>query len=270
MPELPEVETYVRDLESLLAGRMVMTTEVRWPSTIAEPDSSLFPQRMRGRCFVSFGRRGKYILLGLDNRETLVVHLRMTGELRVLAADVPVDKHTHVLFTLESGGILRYRDIRKFGRMWLVEDPDAIVGKLGPEPLSNDFSMDLLAQRLAGRKATIKGLLLNQAVVAGIGNIYADEALFRAQIHPRRAGGDLTKAEISRLWQAVRAVLQAGIDGRGSSLQDYAPPSGGKGIFQEQHQVFRRSGEPCSQCGAAIRRMVLSQRSTHFCPVCQK
>jgi formamidopyrimidine-DNA glycosylase len=288
VPELPEVETYVRALEPLLYGKTILAAEVRWPRTIAAPEASLFPDLIRGRRFVSFGRRGKYMLFGLDSGETLVVHLRMTGELRIHGADAPrqlrenaeeyglssapppVDKHTHVIFELDSAETLRFRDMRKFGRIWLVEDAQSVVGKLGPEPLEDDFAPRALAQRLAGRKANIKGLLLNQTVVAGVGNIYADESLFRAQIDPRRAGGALDDEEIIRLHQALREVLQAGIDAQGSSLRNYAPPTGGKGGFQEQFLVFRRTGAPCFRCNVPISRIVLGQRSTHFCPSCQK
>ena len=289
MPELPEVETYVRALNPLLSGKTILTAEVRWPRTIAAPDASIFPDLVRGRRFASFRRRGKYMLLGLDSGETLIVHLRMTGELRIhapaardqelgqaqvaSAADLPIapaDKHTHVIFLLETGEELRFRDTRKFGRIWLVTDEEAVVGKLGPEPLDADFLPQLLENALARRKANIKSLLLNQSIVAGVGNIYADEALFRARIDPRRAGGQLDAREIMRLHRGLRDVLQAGIEAQGSSLQNYAPPTGGKGGFQEQFQVFRRGGEPCFHCNAPVSRIVLAQRSTHFCPECQK
>ncbi len=277
MPELPEVETYVRALKPLLLGKTVLKAEVRWPRTIAAPDAARFTDLVRGQRFASFGRRGKYILLGLDSGETLIVHLRMTGELRVHPPPAPearpdappADKHTHVLFDLDTREQLRYRDTRKFGRIWLVEDTESVVGKLGPEPLDEDFVPQTLAHTLAGRKANIKALLLNQTVLAGVGNIYADESLFRARIDPRRAGGSLALAEIERLHLALRDVLLAGIKAQGSSVQNYAPPTGAKGGFQEQFQVFRRSGEPCYSCGTPISRIVLGQRSTHFCPACQ-
>ena len=277
MPELPEVETYVRALEPLLLGKTVLKAEVRWPRTIAAPDAARFTDLVRGRRFSSFNRRGKYMLFGLDSGETLVVHLRMTGELRLLpptqpdagTAPPPIDKHTHVLFDLDTSEQLRYRDTRKFGRIWLVDDSATVVGNLGPEPLDEDFLPQTLSQLLAGRKASIKSLLLNQTVLAGVGNIYADEALFRAGIDPRRAGGSLALEETKRLHLALRDVLLAGIEAQGSTVQNYAPPTGAKGGFQEQFQVFRRSGEPCFTCGTPVSRTVLSQRSTHFCPACQ-
>lgn len=270
MPELPEVETYVRELRPQLAGKRVVQGHVTWPRIIAQPDLNLFLDMIRGQRFDSFDRRGKYILLGLDSGQSLIIHLRMTGEVRVHPSAVPADKHTHLILDLEGGERLHYRDPRKFGRVWLVDDPDTVLGKLGPEPFSADFTPAGFGERLARRAASIKALLLDQTILAGVGNIYADEALFLAKIDPRRAGGALSPAETDALYAAVRAVLQAGIDGRGSSLQNYAPPTGGKGSFQEQHQVFRRTDQPCYHCGTPIRRVVLAQRSTHFCPTCQK
>ncbi|MEZ4832595.1 MAG: bifunctional DNA-formamidopyrimidine glycosylase/DNA-(apurinic or apyrimidinic site) lyase [Caldilineaceae bacterium] len=275
MPELPEVETYIRGLAPLLHGKCIVGAHVYWPRIVAVPeDVEAFTTLIQGRCFAHFDRRGKYMLFGLDSGETLIVHLRMTGELRVHAAEQPRDKHTHLVLALDSGERLHYRDQRKFGRVWLVDNPDRVLAKLGPEPLSSDFTPALLVGALKNRVAAVKALLLDQSIVAGVGNIYADEALFRAGIDPRRAGGDLKDAEIERLWQSVRAVLQMGIELRGSSLgsgpQNYTPPDGEPGAAQASHQVFRRTGLPCTVCGAPVERVVLAQRSTHFCPHCQR
>ncbi len=274
MPELPEVETYVRELEPLLGGRRVLAAEVRWQRTIAGPSPEEFVARIAGQRFVSFGRRAKYMLLGLDEGDTLIVHLRMTGHMYVKDAAEAPDAHTHVLFDLDDGRRVHYQDPRKFGRMWLTSQPEMILRKLGPEPLSDAFSGDQLAGKLAGRKAAIKALLLDQALTAGVGNIYADEALFRAGLHPLRPGGSLTPGEVERLRQAVAAVLTDGIAAAGSSLggsslQNYSRPGGQTGNFQEEHRVFRRTGQPCLTCGAPIERIVVGQRSTHFCPNCQ-
>ncbi len=226
------------------------------------------------RHFHTFRRRGKYLLLGLDDGHTLIVHLRMTGDLRVCpreeATARPPDRHTHVVFRLDRGDELRFRDPRKFGRMWLVEDPDRVVGHLGPEPLDPRLRAEELARRLAGRRATIKALLLDQRILAGIGNIYADEALHRAGIDPRRPGGSLDADQVAALLQAIRTVLAEAIQARGSSLRDYTPPDGSAGTYQEQHRVFRRDGQPCPVCGTPIQRTVLVQRSTYFCPTCQR
>lgn len=274
MPELPEVETYVRELEPLLGGRRILAAEVRWPRTIAGPSPEEFVARIAGQRFVAFGRRAKYMLLGLDGGDTLIVHLRMTGHMVVKDAAEAPDAHTHVLFDLDDGHRVHYQDPRKFGRMWLTSQPEMILSKLGPEPLSDAFSGEELAGKLAGRKAAIKALLLDQALTAGVGNIYADEALFRAGLHPLRPGGSLTPGEVERLRQAVAAVLTAGIAAAGSSLggsslQNYSRPGGQTGSFQDEHRVFRRTGQPCLTCGAPIERIVVGQRSTHFCPNCQ-
>lgn len=274
MPELPEVETYIRALAPLLQGKRIAGAHVYWPRTIAAPHADAFANLIQGRVFVHFDRRGKYMLFGLDTGETLIVHLRMTGELRVRPADLQPDKHTHLVLDLDSGERLHYRDQRKFGRVWLVGDVAHVLARLGPEPLSEDFTWAGLAHALAGRTAAIKALLLDQSIVAGVGNIYADEALFCAKIDPRRAGGDLTADEVVCLWQSVRAVLAKGIELRGSSLgrgpQNYIPPDGLPGEAQESHQVFRRTGLPCPVCGTPVQRVVLAQRSTHFCPSCQR
>jgi formamidopyrimidine-DNA glycosylase len=256
-----------------LKGKRIVDAQIFWPRIVAQPDPALFRELIRDRRLDTFGRRGKYLLFGLDSGETLIIHLRMTGELRVQPASVEADKHTHLLLALETGEQIHYRDQRKFGRIWLTEDAENVLGKLGPEPLSDDFSAADLARSLAGRTAPIKALLLDQSIVAGVGNIYADEALFRAGIDPRRPGGSLDGQRIDQLHEAIRWVLQQGIDLRGSSLgkgpQNYLPPNGIPGAAQESHQVFRRTGQPCPHCGQPIQRMVIAQSSTHFCPQCQ-
>jgi formamidopyrimidine-DNA glycosylase len=273
VPELPEVETYMRALAPQLKGKEIVDAQIFWPRIVAQPDPSLFLDLIRGRRFDTFGRRGKYMLFGLDSAETLIIHLRMTGELRVQPAHVDLDKHTHLLLNLKGGERIHYRDQRKFGRVWLVDDVESVLHKLGPEPLSEDFSAARLAIALAGRSAPIKALLLDQSIVAGVGNIYADEALFRAGINPRRPSGHLDESALARLHEAVCWVLQMGIDLRGSSLgsgpQNYLPPNGIPGAAQESHQVFRRTGQPCPRCGQPIQRIVIAQRSTHFCAQCQ-
>lgn len=274
MPEMPEVETYVRELAPLLAGRNVVGARVLWPRTIAVPLPDEFEQLMIGEGFTTFGRRGKYMLLGLTSGATLIVHLRMTGRVLVEAATAPIPSHTHVVLDLDDGRQVRYQDSRKFGRLWLVPDAALILRKLGPEPLSEEFTVEGFAGRLAGRSASIKALLLDQTIVAGAGNIYADEALFRAAIHPARLGGSLSPGEVAALHQALADVLADGIAHAGSSLgtsglQNYSRPGGQPGGFQEQFRVFRRTGKPCFICNTPIVRIILAQRSTHYCPVCQ-
>ena len=275
MPELPEVETYVRDLAPLLHGRTISAITIFWPRIIAEPTVDQFMHAIIGQRFATFGRRGKYMLLGLESGDTLLVHLRMTG--RVIVYDQPVtpSKHTHVVFDLVDGGQVHYQDSRKFGRLWLTANPALVLRKLGEEPLEGTLTTDYLAAKLADRRTSIKALLLDQSVIAGVGNIYADESLFLAGIHPARPGNTLSKAEIERLQLAVQTVLTRAIEQHGSSLgrsgiQNYARPSGEFGEFQEEHKVFQRTGQPCSTCEQAIQRIVLAQRSTHFCPHCQQ
>jgi formamidopyrimidine-DNA glycosylase len=274
MPELPEVETYVRDLEPLLAQHQVTAAQIYWPRTIAAPDADQFLQQIVGQRFVRFNRRGKYILLGLESGAHLIVHLRMTGHLLVLPPEVEPDQHTHMVLDLDDGRRVHYQDPRKFGRIWLTSDPAPVLANLGPEPLREEFTVETLAHKLAGRKASIKAILLDQRMVAGVGNIYADEALFRAGIHPARCAGDLQPAEIERLHSAIQAVLMAAIQRNGSTLgrsnvQNYLRPNGEPGGFQDEHAVYKRAGKPCLRCGEPIERMVLAQRGSHFCPQCQ-
>ena len=273
MPELPEVETYVRELEPALTGRTITAARVLWARTIAEPLAEEFTARIAGLGFASFERRGKYMLLGMSDGSTLIVHLRMTGKLLIQPGDTEPKLHTHVVIDLDDGTSLHYNDPRKFGRIWLVPDRATVLAKLGPEPFADDFDVADFAARLAKRNAHVKAVLLDQSLVAGVGNIYADESLFRAGIHPLRTGRSLTPDEIVRLHAAIREVLQAGITRRGStlggsSLQNYLRPGGMPGDFQNEFYVFRRTGQPCLVCGTPIERIIVAQRSTHFCPVC--
>lgn len=275
MPELPEVETYVRDLTPLLREQTITGVTVLWPRIIAAPTVAQFMEGVLGQRFTSFSRRGKYMLLGLNSGNTLLVHLRMTGRVIVYAQPMMPDKHTHVVFDLADGGQIHYQDSRKFGRLWLVTEPGTLLAKLGVEPFAPTFEVNYLAAKLSSRTATIKALLLDQSIVAGVGNIYADESLFLAGIHPARPGNSLTNVEIKKLHSAVQQVLARAIAQHGSSLgrssvQNYARPGGEFGEFQEEHKVFQRTGEPCLACSQPIQRIVLGQRSTHFCPICQQ
>jgi len=270
MPELPEVETTVRALRQPLIGSAI--TEVRndWPGHIVTPDLEELRARIYGQRIEAINRRGKYLIFTLSGGETLIIHLKMSGHLAVVGADTPTHKHVHTIFRLADGRELRFRDMRKFGRVYLVADPAEIVGKLGPEPLSPEFTVDLLTSRLAGRKRALKPLLLDQTVVAGIGNIYADEALFYAGLDPRRTAVSLTPAEITRLHAAIQKVLKLGIAREGASIDLYVKPDGSKGDMQNAVAVFRRTGKPCYACHTPIVRIVLGGRSTHFCPHCQR
>ena len=271
MPELPEVETVVRALRDPLVGRTFAALESYWPNQIVVPDDvKELESRIVGRTVTAITRRAKYIVMSLDDgAETLIVHLKMTGHLAVVPTDQLVHKHVRNLFKLEGGDDLRFRDIRKFGRIYLVKDPLEILHKLGPEPLEDDFTADVFKQRIEGRKRVIKPLLLDQTIVAGIGNIYADESLFYAKIRPDRTADTLTEPEVERLWAGIRDSLQKGVDREGASIDTYVKPDGTKGDMQNAVNVFRRTGHPCYDCGTLIERIVLAQRSTHFCPQCQ-
>jgi formamidopyrimidine-DNA glycosylase len=232
--------------------------------------------RIKGQTITSLDRRGKYILLHLSGEGTLIVHLRMSGHLAVVATDHPRHKHEHTILTLaprpETPHIqeeLRFRDQRKFGRLYLVQDPVEIVGKLGPEPLDENFSAADLQRLVAGRKRQLKPFLLDQSIVAGIGNIYADEALFYAGLHPLRQTDTLTEEEVNRLYTALRQVLLMGIEREGASIDLYVKPDGSRGDMQNAVVVFRRQGLPCFQCGRSIVKIRVGGRGTHYCAHCQ-
>ena len=269
MPELPEVETIVRALRPLLLNRTIIGVWNDWPRHIVTPDLAELQMRLPGSKIVDISRRGKYLVFHLDAPDTLILHLKMSGHLAVMGADQPMHPHVHTVFYLDNGQELRFRDQRKFGRVYLVRDPVAILGKLGPEPLSPTFTVAVLAARLGGRTRALKPLLLDQSVVAGIGNIYADEALFDARLHPQRAANSLSLGEVERLYSGIRHALQLGIDREGASISLYLKPDGQKGEMQNAVKVFRRTGQPCYECGRPIERIVLGGRSTHFCPHCQ-
>ncbi|MCO6451326.1 MAG: bifunctional DNA-formamidopyrimidine glycosylase/DNA-(apurinic or apyrimidinic site) lyase [Caldilineales bacterium] len=266
MPELPEVQTILDALEPLVVDQPISSVTILWPGVVERPGADEFQARMRGRRVLSTGRRGKYMLFNLDDASCLVMHLRMTGEMRVVPAAEPYHKHDRLAFRLADGQEWRFKDQRKFGRAYLVEDSAEIVGKLGPEPLAERFTGDFLRGQLSGRTAAIKSLLLDQRIVAGIGNIYADEALFRARLHPQRQGGSLTPSECDALAAAVKAVIRQALAELGTTLRDYRRPDGSPGEFQNSLQVFQRTGEPCPSCGTPISRIVVGGRSTHFCP----
>ncbi len=271
MPELPEVETIAADLRPHLIGAAFVAGHILWPRTLAAPTADLLNARLAGRRVVDVGRRGKYLLIHLEPAASLIFHLRMTGRLDVLAADagLPDGPHLRAWFALADGRRLAFTDARKFGRIWLVEDAAEVVGKLGPEPLDLAFTSEMLASRLRDRRAAIKSILLDQTVIAGVGNIYADEALFLAGIHPLRPASGLNEAEIGRLWDALRFVLRESVAARGTLLRDYRTPYGQEGVYQNRLRVYRRAGERCRRCGATIERIRVAQRSTHFCPCCQ-
>ncbi|MEZ4517126.1 MAG: DNA-formamidopyrimidine glycosylase [Chloroflexota bacterium] len=269
MPELPEVETVVRALRDPLVGRTIINVTTDWPRHIVTPDLPEMQARIGDKRVLAVNRRGKYLLFTLSEGETLIIHLKMTGHLAVVPNQTPPDPYVHTVFSLDNDHELRFRDTRKFGRVYLVHDPDEIVGPLGPEPLSDAFTVDAFTELLSNRKRVLKPLLLDQTFIAGIGNIYADEALFHARLLPTRRSDSLTPDEIAALHESIRYVLQLGIEREGASISTYVKPDGEKGDMQNAVAVFRRTGFPCYTCGTPIARIVLGGRSTHFCPHCQ-
>jgi formamidopyrimidine-DNA glycosylase len=265
VPELPEVETTAHRLGPDLVGRTVTAVHLGWPRHTPDPDllCSLLP----GRTITGVGRRGKFLVFALDPPDrTLLIHLRMSGRLSIVPTGAEPDPYAHTILTLDDGHELRFSDVRKFGQLYLPADPGEVLGKLGPEPLSPGFTPAWLAEALAGRRRAIKPLLLEQTFVAGLGNIYTDEVLFRAGIDPRRPADSLKNGEVHRLHAAIRGVLREAIDHQGTSL-DWVYPEGG---MEERLQVYGRVNEPCVCCQTPIERIVLGQRGTHFCPSCQR
>jgi len=275
MPELPEVETVVRDLRAHgLPGSVIRSVTVRWPRTIAELPPDAFCRALAGRTITTVTRRAKFIVLDLDSGNRLLIHLRMTGKLRFAVPGERPGPHDHVSFHLTDGRELIFNDTRKFGRFRLTRPDDDPFAALGPEPLEADFTPTLFKQRLKGKTRQIKPLLLDQTTVAGLGNIYVDEALWQARIHPERRADTLTAAEIRHLHAAIRTVLQRAIDNAGTTLgsgeANFYSVAGRRGRNADALKVFRRDGMPCPRCGTVIDRIVVAQRGTHFCPRCQK
>jgi formamidopyrimidine-DNA glycosylase len=295
MPELPEVETVARDLQLRVAGATITGAVVHWDRTIRHPQpSERFAAEVAGATIRRVGRRAKTVLLHLDDGRVMTVALRMTGALIVAPPGTQADPYARVVFSLADGRELRYRDVRKFGRIGLwpggglrsvgagrgarsrrvSEDGHRYrIGEVfsghGPEPLARSFSAARFAERLSRRSAKLKSLLLDQSFVAGVGNIYADEALWHARLHPLRTADTLGPGEVRRLHRAVRRVLRQGIANRGSSFSDYVGADGEPGDNAERLMVYRRTDQPCYRCGRPVRRIVVGQRSTHFCPRCQ-
>jgi len=270
MPELPEVETIVRGLRPDLLGRTILSAEVDWPNTVATSTLDAFCHRIAGQRVQAMSRRGKYIVLGLSH-DWLLIHLKMTGHLQIVPGDAVPGKHIRAIFGLDNGRQLWFRDTRKFGRLHLTADPGTVTGHLGPEPLAGDFTPKTLAQRLRGRGGRLKSLLLNQRFLAGLGNIYADETLFAAGLHPQRTADTLGADETTALYHAIRRVLRQGVENRGTTLNDrsYRDAAGEEGDNQAHLCVYGRTDEPCPRCGTSVRRILLGGRSTHFCPRCQ-
>lgn len=275
MPELPEVQTIVNDLNAAkLDGQTITAAKVFWPRTIAEPSSRLFCRRANGLQITRIWRRGKYLVFDLTDDATLLIHLRMSGRLHLVSPDAPRNKHEHVVLSFEDGRQLRFHDPRKFGRLHLLKDPQRILDRLGLEPLDSGFTAKIFTERLKQRRRRLKPLLLDQAFIAGLGNIYVDEALWDAKLHPNRIAADLAIAEINALYRAIPRVLKRGLKNLGTSLgtgkSNFYSVARHQGRNKDQLNVFRRTGLACPRCKTSIDRIIVAQRSTHVCSNCQK
>lgn len=270
MPELPEVETIARRLrdggagEPPILGEQIRAADLFWERTLAEPRPEDFRLRLPGQRIEQVGRRGKFLILRLTE-DGLLIHLRMSGDLRVEPEAQVLQTHDRAVLTFDSGLRLVFNDPRKFGRMWLTPDPATVTGGLGPEPFDEVFTADWLAGELAGRQRQIKPLLLDQGFIAGLGNIYSDEALHQAGIHPLTRSDRISTQRAAALWAAIRAVLEEGIRRNGASI-DWVYRGGD---FQNHFRVYGRTGQPCRVCATPVERRIIGQRSSHYCPVCQ-
>ncbi len=271
MPELPEVETIRRDLSERVRGRTITAVDVPGDrvSLVQVPSTQEFRRGLVGRRIEGTDRRGKYLSFRLSDGRSWLVHLRMTGALLHRRAGAPPDPYVRAVVSLDDGTELRFSDMRKFGTMWLVPDPELVVGRLGLEPLDGKFTKSRLRELMARRSAPVKSFLMDQHAIAGLGNIYADESLFAARIHPQRPASSLSQAEVRRLHRAVRRVLRDALGDRGSSFRDYVDADGREGMHQFRVKVFRRTGQPCYVCGREIARVKVGGRSSHYCSHCQ-
>jgi len=274
VPELPEVETVRRRLAPGLEGRLFVRVEIGDGRLVRPYEPEAVAAELVGERVSAVERRGKYLIFRFETGRALLIHLRMTGSLRhAPGGSLEDDPHRRAVVRLDDGSDVAYRDVRRFGT-WLLLEPGELDGyiaaRLGPEPLLPSFTAKVLGSLLAKRKAPLKSVLLDQKAIAGLGNIYVDEALWRSELHPRRPAGELDAKELSRLHRNIRRVLELGLARQGATLRDYATPDGGSGSMQHEFKVYGRSGEPCPRCGTPIERSVLGGRGTWTCPSCQR
>ncbi|MGD9212530.1 MAG: bifunctional DNA-formamidopyrimidine glycosylase/DNA-(apurinic or apyrimidinic site) lyase [Desulfobacteraceae bacterium] len=274
MPELPEVETIVNDLiQAGLIGVKIQKAKIYWQRSIAVPKAASFNRQIAGAVITNIFRRGKFIVFELAEKGNLLIHLRMSGRIIITFATEPRGKHEHVILTCDGARNIRLHDPRKFGRIYLVKDANEILGRLGPEPLAQNFKSIDLKQILQSHRRQLKPLLLDQRMLAGLGNIYVDEALWEASIHPLCLSHQLNDPQIKKLYAAIRRVLRRGLANRGTALGkgagNFVPAGEVPGKNQHELRVFRKEGIPCLRCNEPIIRLVVGQRGTHICPACQ-
>ncbi len=271
MPELAEVETIVRGLRPELVGKIILSAEVLWARTLAIPSQKKFKDWVRGQKILAVSRRAKYLILELENYN-LLVHLRMSGDLVLREGKIKPEKHDRLMLTLSSPSsakeksYLAFNDTRKFGRVWLTDKPESVLGRLGPEPLEKAFTAEWLYNGLRARKRQLKPLLLDQTFLAGLGNIYTDESLNMAKLHPLVLANSVRPAQAEALHKSIRAVLREGIRRNGASI-DWVYRGG---EYQNHFRVYDQEGKPCRACGTIITKLIVGQRGTHICPKCQK
>ena len=274
MPELPEVETVRRRLAPVLEGRRFARVRIDDPRLTRPLDREEVARELQGETVDVVDRRGKYLIVRFRSGRALLIHLRMTGSvLHAPSGELADDPHRRAVVKLDDGSDVSYRDVRRFGT-WLLLEPDEVEAyvdtRVGPEPLAEAYKAKHLAERLHKRKAPIKAAILDQRTVAGVGNIYADEALWRARIHPLTPANELDAKQVQALYRGIRAALQAGITRQGSTLRDYRLPDGGSGSMQHEFKVYGRGGEPCDRCGTPIDKIRVAGRGTWYCPACQR
>jgi formamidopyrimidine-DNA glycosylase len=268
LPELPEVETIKNELSPGVIGRRFKDVTVCDAKPVKQPSVDEFRRKLIGQRIDDLERRGKYLIFRLSGGDALIIHLKMTGSL--LMNPRQTDHQTRVIFSLDDGSQLVFTDRRRLGAMWLLQNEGAVIGKLGPEPLEPEFTANTLAKRLRKRKAPIKAVLLDQGFIAGIGNMYADEALFAAKIHPLRKADGLSAQEIRNLHKAIIDVLRSAITSKGASIDTYKRPDGRQGTAHDNFRAAHRGGEPCPVCSTIIQRLAIRNRGSYFCPKCQK
>ena len=275
MPELPEVETVRARLEPVLVGRRLERVEIHDPRLTRPFDPAGVAAELEGERIAAVDRRGKYLIVRFESGRVLLIHLRMTGNLSHGRGEwlPPVDPHRRAVVRLDDGSDVVYRDVRRLGT-WLLIEPHELEpyleDRVGREPLERSFTTKRLAEALAGRRSPVKATILDQRRLAGVGNIYADEALWRARIHPQRPAGELDPVELKALHRGIRTALRAGIERQGATLRDYRTPDGGSGAMQHEFKVYGREGEPCDRCGTPIEKIRAAGRGTWYCPNCQR